>query len=241
MSTPGSEPSERRESKSRPGNLALLYQGVFTGIVRLQAGRQRLSDPVTFRRRIKGALQDAHKEARAAGYSAREVRDAESAVVAFLDEVVLSLQHSARDEWVNKPLSVELYGDANAGEVFFDRLDEVRGQTDSQHVADMLEVYLLCLLLGFEGRYSGSLLSEAQLTAERLRARIEQIRGANYRLSPKLSFAEGPAAPARVAPTGRARRWWALAALPGAIVLFWCFYFTLQWRVNDFVTLLSNR
>jgi type VI protein secretion system component VasF len=39
---------------------------------------------------------------------------------------------------------------------FFEKLDQFRSRRAIQPVMDILEVYLLCLLLGFEGRYSGT-------------------------------------------------------------------------------------
>src|SRR5271165_828830 len=237
MPTAYPQSPERREVRSRSDALPLLYQGVFTGIVRLQAVRQQLSDPVAFRRRIKEALQDVQKEAALAGYSAREIRDAESAVVALLDETVLSLHDPARDRWASQPLSVELYGDANAGEVFFDRLDELRGETDSPGLADLLEVYLLCLLLGFEGRYSGPARAEAQLIADRLRSRIEGVRKENYRLSPPLRFVEG----GPVTTPSRSENgwlWWLLGAVIVPPFLFLMYKISLGWRLDEFMSTL---
>src|SRR5215469_3416394 len=75
---------------SKSDILALLYQRILTGIVRIQAGRQALGDLEVFRRRMKAALQEAEKEAMRAGYGPAEIREAEFAVVAFLDETILS-------------------------------------------------------------------------------------------------------------------------------------------------------
>ena len=54
------------------------------------------------------------------------------------------------------------------------------GRNESQETADLLEVYQLCLLLGFAGRYSigarGELRSIVEATGEKIR-RIRQLRG----------------------------------------------------------------
>src|SRR5205814_7622246 len=71
-------------------NLALLYQGLLTGIVRVQARRQHISDCEAFRRRTLSALQEVERDAVAAGYDASDIRDTHLAVVAFLDSVVLN-------------------------------------------------------------------------------------------------------------------------------------------------------
>ena len=43
-------------ASERSDTLALLFQGIFTGIVRIQAGKQPLSDLDTFRRRPEPSL-----------------------------------------------------------------------------------------------------------------------------------------------------------------------------------------
>jgi type VI secretion system protein ImpK len=241
MPAGNSEPVERREDrKAQQDTLALLYQGLFTGIVRLQSGRQKLSDPVTFRRRIRDALQDAQRDATAAGYSARMIRDAESALVAFLDEAVLSLKDPARDAWAEQTLSVQLYGESNAGEVFFERLEEITGQTDSTQLADTLEVFLLCLLLGFEGRYSGPMRSEATRIAERLRSRIEVIRGSSDRLSPPFQFQDAPAAAVPTEKPDVTWRWWLIGSLAAPLVLFLLFKLNLILLTGEATGLLDR-
>ena len=52
-------------------------------------------------------------------------------------------------------------------------VNKIRGRPDSPEVADLLEVYCLCLLLGYEGPNSG-----ARTPAGDLLVRIHRIRGA---------------------------------------------------------------
>ena len=241
MTAGNKELVENRSHKaSRPDTLALLYQNVFTGIVRLQSGRQRLSDSGTFRRRITDALQDIQKDAAAAGYRSREIHDAECAVVAFLDEAVLSLKDRARDTWAKQTLSMELYNESNAGEVFYERLDDLSGEGDSNRLADVLEVYLLCLLLGFEGRFSGSMRAEAARISDRLRRRVEAIRGSEYRLAPPLRF---PANDGELKTAERprdARRWWLGGLVAFPFLLWLLFKIYLSVRVSGLVQLLQS-
>src|SRR5260370_42560790 len=88
-------------------NLALLYQGLLTGIVRLQSQRQRITDAESFRRRTKATLQEVEQVAVAAGYDIRDVKDTHFAVVAFLDSVVLHSKDPVRAEWERKTLQEE--------------------------------------------------------------------------------------------------------------------------------------
>ncbi len=201
--------------------LPLLYQGLLTGIVRVKAGRQHLADAESFRRRTKGVLHDIEQVAIAGGYDASDVRDTHFAVVAFLDSVLLNSNEPVRAEWERKPLQEELFGQTDAGVVFFDKLEHFRSRRDSDRLADILEVYLLCLFLGFEGRYSGRLRGELESITEKLRLRIDHIRGRSNRISPSAapSAPAGPVAFVRKDPLSRARA----ATLAALIVTIFCF------------------
>jgi type VI secretion system protein ImpK len=167
-----------------PGFLALCFQEPLTAIVRLRAGRQFVADPEQFRDQMRHALQTAARDARdSGGYATGDIRSATFAVVAFLDESILNSQIPAFADWVRKPLQEELFGTHVAGEVFFDNLRELLGRPDSNAVADVLEVYCLCLVLGFAGRYTGGRRAELNGIVAQLRERIGRIRPGSGDLS----------------------------------------------------------
>ena len=138
----------------RGWNLALGFQEVFTAIVRLRYNRQAVTDAEAFRAHLKKALAAAEQEARSSGSSPDDVRQVIFAVVAFLDESVLSSGNPVFANWPRLPLQMELFGHQLAGEIFFQELQKTLNRNDSPEVADLLEVYYLCLLLGFRGRYA---------------------------------------------------------------------------------------
>jgi type VI secretion system protein ImpK len=175
---PGNPATARRE------NLALLYQGLLTGIVRIHSGRQPLVNADMFRRRTKEALAEVTREAMKRGYAAEHTIETDFAVVAFLDEVILTSKDPARDAWAQKPLQEELFNVSTAGEVFFARIERLQQRADTLELADILEVYYLCILLGFEGMYATTNKTEIHLLTGRLQQRIERIRGADPRFSP---------------------------------------------------------
>jgi type VI secretion system protein ImpK len=185
-STPQAKFKDENEERSVRGeNLALSYQGLFTGIVRIQSGRQHVTDAETFRKRTKAALEEVQRDVVKSGYDGADVQETHFAVVAFLDSVILNSSETIRPEWERQTLQADLFGQNDAGTVFFEKLERFRSRRDSQQLADVLEVYLLCLLLGFEGRYSGGLRGELYSITERLRARIEDIRGKSRRITPE--------------------------------------------------------
>ena len=179
------QPEEPVAAELNPSSesLALLYQSLITGIVRLKSGRQHITDGESFRRRSKAALQEVERVATASGYDGRDVRDTHFAVIAFLDAVLLHSKDPVRAEWERMPLALEMYGYADAGVIFFDKLDQFRSRRDSEPLADILEVFLLCLLLGFEGRYTGRR-GELDGIIGGLRMRIDHIRRRGDQLSP---------------------------------------------------------
>ncbi len=239
QSDSGAQPRRALEGIAQGGvssseNLALLYQGLLTGIVRLQAGRQQVPDVETFRRRTRSTLQEIERAAAAAGYDGSDVRDTHFAVVAFLDSVMLRMNDAVRHQWERKTLQEELFGQTDAGVVFFEKLDQFRSRRDSAQLADVLEVFLLCLLLGFEGRYSGPLRGDLDGVIERTRGRIELIRGPRKALSPCGGLPAGPAAEA-AAPRRTPSRLSLYAA--GAVLLtlacFAAFKLNLVWYLEQ--------
>lgn len=219
------EPKHTEGTSTSAENLALMYQSLITGIVRLKSGRQHISDGESFRRRSKAALQEVERVALATGYESRDVRDTHFAVVAFLDAVLLHSKDAVRAEWERMPLALEMFGYADAGVVFFDKLDQFRSRRDSQQLADILEVYLLCLLLGFEGRYSGRS-GEREGIIEGLRMRIDHIRNWGDQLSPSGALPPALAAPA---PVEHRRDWLRLVTL--CVVIFTLLFFVVL-RLN---------
>jgi type VI secretion system protein ImpK len=165
-------------------NLALAFQEVLTAIVRLRASSQNITDAETFRAQVKAALRSAEQESTQRGYLAEDVRLATFAVVAFLDESILNSQNPAFVDWPRKPLQEELFGVHVAGEIVFRNLDRLLQRKDSHELADVLEVHLLCLLLGFRGRYSIGGAGEVRAVTEQLREKIRRIRGYDPQLSP---------------------------------------------------------
>ncbi len=207
----------------------MLYQGLLTGIVRMQSGRQHISDAESFRKRTQTALQEVERDAVAAGYDGSDVRETHFAVVAFLDSVVLNSNEPIRAEWERQTLQEELFGQTDAGVVFFEKLERLRARRDSQELADILEVFLLCILLGFEGRYSGGLRGELYSIEDRLKARIEEVRGKTRRLSP--AGLPDNSMSGMVAPIQPARPYWliTLAALAFTILFYLTAALHLLW------------
>ncbi len=118
------------------------------------------------------------------------------AVVAFVDESVLDASNTAFADWPRRPLQEELFGHHVAGEIFFQNLKDLLGRSDSHDLADVLETYQLCLLLGFAGRYSLGARGELKAIIDATADKIRRIRGGAGELSPAWAL---PVEPLRAA------------------------------------------
>lgn len=81
-------------------------------------------------------------------YKKSQYEGARFAVIAWIDETILNSNWKDKDKWDNEKLQVKYYHMDGAGDVFFQRLNEL-GKEDRA----VMEVYYLCLALGFKGRY----------------------------------------------------------------------------------------
>ena len=169
----------------RGWNLALELQEVLTIIVRLRYNRQAVTDANSFRAEMKKHLRMAQERARQRGYGADDVKQAIFAVVAFLDESVLTSRNPAFADWPRLPLQAELFGNQLAGEIFFQELQRVLNRPDTNEVGDLLEVYSLCILLGFKGRFAAGGSGDLRSMQIAVQEKIRRIRGASGVLSPR--------------------------------------------------------
>jgi type VI secretion system protein ImpK len=142
-----------------------------------------VQDAEAFRAQMRQGLRVAEHEARSRGCSADDVRQVVFAVVAFLDESVLSSGNPVFANWPRLPLQAELFGHQLAGEVFFQELQKTLTRNESPETADLLEVYSLCLLLGFKGRYAAG--GDLRSIMMAIQEKIRRIRGPIGPLSPR--------------------------------------------------------
>lgn len=212
---------------ARPtGQLALALQEAFTVVVRLRANRQVAADAESFRTHVKHLLATADHESRQAGYGGEHVKLAVYAYVAFLDESILNSQQAMFSGWPRQPLQEEIFGDHVAGETFFRHLDELLGAEDAPELADVLEVYLLCVLLGFRGRYALGDPAGLQGRIVAAQQKLQRVRGASGDLAPGWAPPAHEAVPAARDPWIVRLAAFAGVALALALVLY--VWFRLQ-------------
>lgn len=132
----------------------------------------------SFIAKVDAFLDDLERRGRAANYSVEQVRDTQYALCAFLDESVLRANGtSLRDAFETKPMQFRRFGVHLAGEGFFDKIEALRADVKAN--LDVLEVYHLCLALGFEGKYSLGQFEELRYLANNLGQDIARYRKAS--------------------------------------------------------------
>jgi type VI secretion system protein ImpK len=215
----------------------MLFQETLTVVVRLRSNRQAVEDPQSFRSQISLALQSAGQQAVRQGYAPEDVRVATFAIVAFLDESILNSHNPAFNDWVRKPLQQELFGVDVAGEIYFRNIDHFLGRSDSQELADVLEIYQLCLLLGFRGRYSVGSNAELRNVSRILTDRIQRIRSGGTLPSPWIPPAEAVGPPSD--PWIRRLIWSAAVCWAVTLLLFLIFTFSLNSASSELQSVIS--
>jgi type VI secretion system protein ImpK len=123
--------------------------------------------------------------ARTAGYGTDAIKNGQYALVAYIDELVLSANFEMKNEWAGSPLQLELFNDFAAGEEFYTKLKTIREAQgpDSREVAG---VYFLALTHGFKGMYIDLKgMEERKNLIDALSAELKQgVTGSPRQLSP---------------------------------------------------------
>jgi type VI secretion system protein ImpK len=163
------------------------------------------------------------------------------ALVVLIDECVLNSALPSFQSWHGKPLQEEVFGDHRGGEVFFENLATLLAQPDSAELADLLEVYQLCLLLGFQGRYGNQHRGELMSISREVSEKIQRTRGVQQDLTPQWLVPQGEKAPVSGDPWVKRLGIAAMALWIVAVLVFLAFAFVLRSGAADLNELVSNQ
>jgi type VI secretion system protein ImpK len=142
----------QRRTAAAPARRSLqdLSAGLFSLILSLRSSSDYGGEE-ELRQRILDYLASIEREGLASGIPRQDIEMVKFPLVAFLDETIINSEWPFRENWRNRPLQLELFGEYMAGARFFEYLDRVRRAGPAQRA--VLEIYHLCLTLGFEGQY----------------------------------------------------------------------------------------
>lgn len=211
-------PNNEQRVERRP-NLAFCFQELFTAIVRVRFNLQNVPDADAFRANAKDLIRIGYQYAAGRGYTVEDVKLASFAIVAFLDESVLTSRNPVFSAWSRSTLQHDLFGEHMAGETFFKHIQLLLSRRDSVETVDVLEIYHLCMLLGYRGRY-GSNDGELRAIMESIKGKTNRVRGANLPISPAWALPGDPPLPRRRDPWLRRLVWITALAAGFAVVTF---------------------
>ena len=127
------------------------------------------------RQRICELLNKIEHDAKEVGIDYEDIHMAIFALIAFLDETIIASQWNQKHDWLAKPLQLEFFNRFDAGEEFFVRLENLRQRP--QYYSSVLEVYYLCLALGFKGKYQLHEREKLRRVVEDAYTILRQIKG----------------------------------------------------------------
>lgn len=178
---------ETSNTSNRPRLFALLRP--MTRLIQSLHGTELPETKEALLAEIQAATDSFRSTALSSGYTKDMVEDAIYAVYAAIDEAVLTSTVPFRDAWKARSLQLERFGDQLAGEHFFDRLRNIRERGASH--TEVAEVYLLCLRLGFRGRFALDDNDRLQSLTTALGSDVDHLRGPAGAMAPHTSRSDG--------------------------------------------------
>ncbi len=219
--------------KANPNDLIAFAGPIFDLILRLKAGIVAPSNDL--RPKIVTMLVDFEKRAERYRFSSKITQVSKFALASFVDETVLTNNFHLKEEWEKNPLQLEYFGESLAGNKFFEKLLAMIKQVDV--TADAVEIYYVCMLLGFKGRYGvyekEKLLAIMQQTANAL-VKAGKIRPVE--LSPHWLANDQPKPPEK-----RGMPAWAKISALGGLGLAFIIYLVMFLAVSTFLRDAINK
>ena len=137
----------------------------------VKGGHVPFASAVDLRNVVDRELATMMDRARSAGVTTDDILESQYALVALLDEVIVRAPWAGQGEWRIKPLQLLRFNENTAGENFFRRLATLEGQPHRVHV---LQIYYLCMAVGFQGRFAFTQGEGLAATYDRVGSRVAE-------------------------------------------------------------------
>ena len=207
----------------KPDNLLLENSmGIFHLIMPLIGADRGASAALDLRAKFAQAFSEFERRCYEAQLDSATISDVKYAIAAFVDEKVMSSVWPNKLTWMGKPLQLEYFGDNLAGEGVYQKLSKLRQAGDRN--IDALEVYYLCLQLGFEGMYRMRGLEQLLALQVDLRTQIADARNR----VPRTLSPHGVAAGSFMDKVQRKLPYWVIAVVTLAVIFVVYLVFVLM-------------
>lgn len=195
---------------------------LMTAVIKLRAA-QELGSLEELRDRLKKSLKSWEQDCRRADVPQKDINLAKFALVAFIDETLIASNWSEKETWTAAPLQAELFNRSDAGREFFVLIEQLR--KSRQPHPGVLQVFYLCLALGFEGQHQDEP-RELQTLLEALQPEI-----AGSAETPAVISPHGRPEQEKTAARRRGPALWLIGGL--ALLLGLVIYFVLAVSMNN--------
>jgi type VI secretion system protein ImpK len=160
---------------------------------------------------LRGLLHRFEREAFEKQIPSHQVHDAKYALAALIDESILKSSLPEKDHWISQLIQVEQFGEHLAGENFFKWLERVKNH--GPDYLPVLEVYYVCLKMGFSGRYAVEGQEKLNAIHVDVKHKIDLYLGTpDPRLSPRLE------SPKTLAMIKHHFPWWGYCAVASGLI-----------------------
>lgn len=130
-------------------DLVTLASPMFELVMRIRA--ELVQPSMELQTTIDRMLTRLEQRGRGLRYAEKQLEATKFALASYIDEMVLMADFPFHDEWEKYPLQLKYFGEHLAGVRFFERLNELLKDVERQ--GDLVELYYMCLLLGYKGRF----------------------------------------------------------------------------------------
>lgn len=226
-----------KERVIKPDNLLLENSmNIFHLIMPMISEERGATTGLDLRSKLEQAFADFERRCYETQIDTGTVSEVKYALAAFVDEKVMSSAWPHRLTWMGKPLQIEYFGDNLAGEGFFQKLTKLRQSGDRN--IDALEVYYLCMQLGFEGMYRMRGLEQLQALQVDLRTQIADSRNR----VPRTLSPHGVATGSFIDKVQREVPYWAIgvATLSVIFISYLLFAILLGYKADTVSEILQN-
>ena len=160
--------------------LDLTYDGFY--LLFLLKAKNAPLDADVFRERIKQFLTEFERGATRQRASTEDIYACKFAFCATVDEAILMSNFKAKESWQRLPLQLQFFGEQLAGEQFFEKLEHMRREGAARVQA--MEVFHMCLLLGFQGKYLLEGSEKLNYLTARLGDEVARLKGSSSGFAP---------------------------------------------------------
>ena len=153
----------KRDSLTHLCNRCLLF------VLHLRSSG-RYPEPKILRRRCQELLTEFEDEGVRLGVDPEDLGAMKYALGAFIDEGLLAADWDQKAHWAAHPLQLEIYKSYGSGEKFFELLAKVQDRSK------VLEVFFMCMVFGFRGKYRERQGESMQPLIDETRAVLQRLK-----------------------------------------------------------------